>query len=99
MVKIVWTELALEDLKIIHNYIAQDSTSYASRFIDKLLARVKQLETFPKSGRVVPEFGIDSIRELIEGNYRIVYKVNSEAVYIARVQHSAMILSDIQKAR
>ncbi|MGB3083730.1 MAG: type II toxin-antitoxin system RelE/ParE family toxin, partial [Saprospiraceae bacterium] len=79
--------------------IAQDSTSYASRFIDKLLARVKQLETFPKSGRVVPEFGIDSIRELIEGNYRIVYRVNSEAVYIARVQHSAMILIDIQKAR
>lgn len=42
MVKIVWTELALEDLKIIHDFIAQDSTSYASRFIEKLLARVKQ---------------------------------------------------------
>ena len=95
MVKIVWTELALEDLKIIHNYIAQDSTSYASRYIEKLLARVKQLETFPRSGKIVPEFGIDNIRELIEGNYRIVYRVNTENVFIARVQHSAMILSDI----
>lgn len=95
MVKIVWTELALEDLKIIHDYIAQDSTSYASRFIEKLLARVKQLETFPRSGKNVPEFGIENIRELIEGNYRIVYRVNSEVVYIIRVQHSAMLLKDI----
>lgn len=95
MVKIVWTELALEDLKIIHDFIAQDSTSYASRFIEKLLARVKQLETFPRSGKIVPEFGIESIREFIEGNYRIVYQVNTEVVYIARVQHSAMLLSDI----
>lgn len=95
MVKIVWTELALEDLKIIHDFIAQDSTSYASRFIEKLLARVKQLETFPRSGKIVPEFGIESIREFIEGNYRIVFRVNTEVVYIARVQHSAMLLSDI----
>lgn len=95
MVKTVWTELALEDLKIIHNYIAQDSHSYASIYTEKLLRRVKQLETFPRSGRVVPEFGIDSIRELIEGNYRIVYRLNTEYVFIARVQHSAMILSDI----
>ena len=51
MVKIVWTELALEDLKIVHTYIAQDSTSYASRYIEKLLARVRQLETFPSLGK------------------------------------------------
>ncbi len=95
MVKILWTELALEDLRIIHTYIAQDSNSYASRYIEKLLARVTQLESFPRLGKMVPEFGIESIRELIEGNYRIVYRIKNEVVYIARVQHSAMILSDI----
>ncbi|MBK7357644.1 MAG: type II toxin-antitoxin system RelE/ParE family toxin [Saprospiraceae bacterium] len=62
---------------MIHDYIAHDLTSYASRFIEKLLVRVKQLEIFPKSGKIVPEFGIENIRELIEGNYRIVYRVNS----------------------
>jgi toxin ParE1/3/4 len=72
MVKIVWTELALEDLKLVHTYISKDSTSYAGRFIEKLLNRVRQLETFPMSGRIVPEFGMDNIRELIVGNYRIV---------------------------
>lgn len=94
--KIVWTELALEDLKSIQNYIAQDSESYANRFVEKLLARVKQLESFPKSGRVVPEFGTDIIRELIEGEYRIVYLENTDSVFIARIQHSAMILKDIK---
>jgi toxin ParE1/3/4 len=95
MVRVIWTEFAIEDLKIIHSYIAKDSNSYANSFIEKLLTRVKQLERFPKSGRIVPEFGLDNIRELIEGNYRIVYKINSEFVFIVRVQHSAMLLNDI----
>lgn len=96
MVKIVWTKLALEDLKSIHNYIAHDSESYANRFVEKLLTRVKQLESFPKSGRVVPEFGVDILRELIEGEYRKVYKVNTNSIFIARIQHSAMILKNIK---
>ncbi len=79
MVKIVWAEFAREDLKIVHTYIAKDSTSYASRYIEKLLGRVRQLESFPRLGKMVPEFGIESIRELIEGNYRIVYRINNDS--------------------
>ncbi len=79
MVKNLWTELTLEDLRIVHTYIAQDSTSYASRYIEKLLGRVRQLESFPRLGKMVPEFGIESIRELIEGNYRIVYRINNDS--------------------
>lgn len=78
MVKIVWTELALADLKSIHKYISQDSRAYASKTIEKLIKRVDQLEKFPKSGRAVPEFGRSNIRELIEGSYRIVYTINSD---------------------
>lgn len=89
MVKIVWTEFALADLKSIHEYISQDSKTYASKFVDKLIKRVDQLEAFPKSGRTVPEFGISTIRELIEGSYRIVYKINSDHIGIVRIHHSA----------
>ncbi|HEY6435854.1 MAG TPA: type II toxin-antitoxin system RelE/ParE family toxin [Ignavibacteriaceae bacterium] len=74
MVKVIWTDFAIEDLKSIHDYIAQDSKAYASRFIEKVIQRVDQLEMHPKSGRIVPEFNLDTIRELIEGNYRIVYQ-------------------------
>ena len=89
MVKIIWTEFAVEDLKDIHNYISKDSKRYADRFIEKIINRVSQLENFPKSGRVVPEFDNASIRELIEGNYRIVYKVFTDQVAIVRVHHAA----------
>ena len=89
MVKVLWTEFALEDLRSIHSYIAKDSKIYADKFVEKLINRVDQLESFPKSGRVVPEFESDTIRELIEGNYRIVYKINSDHIGVVRIHHSA----------
>ncbi len=89
MVKVIWTDYAIEDLRSIHEYISKDSKRYADRFVEKLLERVDQLENFPKSGRVVPEFNLDSIRELIEGNYRIVYKISANQAAIIRVHHAA----------
>ena len=95
MVKIIWTQLALADLKNIHRYISTESTVYANRMIEKLIARVTLLNSFPESGRIVPEFGQKSIRELIEGNYRIVYKFHPDHIGIARVHHTARLLRKI----
>lgn len=92
MVTIDWTELALNDLKLIHDYIAQDSKVYAKRFTFKLTSRVEQLEKFPLSGRIIPEYDSDEIRELLEGNYRIVYKTQKFKITILRVHHSAKLL-------
>ena len=89
MVKVIWTEFALEDLKAIHEYISQDSKVYADKFIEKLINRVDQLENFPESGRSVPEFSSETIRELIEGNYRIVYKISPDHIGVVRIHHSA----------
>jgi addiction module RelE/StbE family toxin len=89
MVKVVWTQFALDDLKAIHEYISKDSKVYADRFIEKVIRRVDQLEQFPQSGRVVPEFDSETLRELIEGNYRIVYKTMPDYVSIIRVHHSS----------
>ncbi|MEO6405356.1 MAG: type II toxin-antitoxin system RelE/ParE family toxin [Ferruginibacter sp.] len=89
MVRVVWTEIAIEDLRLIHEYISKDSKHYADRFIEKLIERVDQLERFPKAGRVVPEFDTKIIRELIEGNYRLVYKISPDQISIIRVHHSA----------
>lgn len=89
MVKVIWTDLAISDLKSIHDYISRDSKIYADNFITKIIDRVDQLETFPKSGRVVPEFNNGNLRELILGNYRIVYRIQDEFIGIARIHHSA----------
>lgn len=90
MVTVIWTEIAIEDLRLIQEYISKDSKFYADRFIEKLINRVDQLQSFPKSGRVVPEFNSEVIRELIEGNYRIIYKIYDQTnIAIIRVHHAA----------
>lgn len=96
MVKVVWSNLAIDDLKAIHDYISRDSKIYASKFVARIIARVDQLEQHPMSGRIVPEFESESIRELIEGNYRIVYKIYADHLGIARVFHSARQLKQVE---
>lgn len=89
MVKIVWTDEAIDDLKSIHDYISKDSINNAIRFSNKILDKTDVLINFPKSGRIVPEFGSESIRELIEGNYRIIYKMEDSLISIIRIHHSS----------
>lgn len=96
MAKISWSNLALDDLRDIFDYVAQDSERYADRLMDKIIRRVDMLTVFPKMGRVVPEFEDEKIRELIEGNYRIIYKINPEGnIGIARVHHSTRNLEEL----
>ena len=95
MVEIIWTRLALHDLKQIHEYISEDSVFYADRFTLKLLSRVDILEKHPFSGRVVPEKEDETVRELIEGNYRIFYKVERKStIFILRIHHGAKNISE-----
>ena len=89
MVKVVWTDLAIEDLKSIFDYISQDSRHYAFNQIQKIQDRVDQLANFPESGRIVPEFQINHYRELIEGNYRILYRLFPDRVDILRIHHTS----------
>lgn len=89
MAQIIWTKKAIKDLKQIDEIISMDSKFYAERFINKLIFRVDQLIEFPESGRIVPEKEDISIRELIEGNYRIFYRLNKNEVTILRIHNSA----------
>lgn len=93
--KIIWTNLALEDLRSIYDYIAKDSSFYADRFVARLINRVEQIERHPRSGRKVPEIGSEDVRELIEGNYRIIFRINADHIGIVRIHHSARLLKDI----
>jgi addiction module RelE/StbE family toxin len=90
MVKIVWTEQSVLDLKDILDYISKDSRRYAEDQIRRIKSKTLILKTQPESGRIVPELGIIQIRELIEGNYRIVYRLlNNELIEILTIHHSA----------
>jgi len=93
MVKIVWTELSVSDLKEIFNYIADDSVRFASITVGRIYNSVQLIIENPYIGRIVPEFKKKSIREIIEGNYRIIYRItNKQQAYILRVYHVARSL-------
>jgi toxin ParE1/3/4 len=93
MVKIVWTELSITDLKEIFDYIADDSIRYATITANKIYNRVQPISDNPYIGRIVPEFNEKMIRELIEGNYRIIYRIKNDVqVDIIRVYHVARLL-------
>jgi len=89
MVKILWSLQARDDLKNIYNYIKQDSVHYANNFRFRLLNRVEQLIKYPNSGRIVPEYNSERVRELIYGNYRIIYEIK-DSVQILAIAHSKM---------
>lgn len=95
MVKVVWTSHAFEDLESIFKYTSKDSVFYATRQVDTLTSRVDILEEHPLSGRIVPEFNNETIRELIEGNYRIIYSLNNDTIFIIRIHHSARSLREL----
>jgi toxin ParE1/3/4 len=85
--RVVWTQPARDDLREVRDYIAQDSARYARLVVARLVTAVRRLHDYPLSGRVVPELGRPTIREVIEGSYRIVYRVTPDAVQILAVVH------------
>lgn len=94
MVRIVWTETATNDIKGIYDFIADDSRRYASITANKIYQKVQVLSKNLHIGRIVPEFNDEAIRELIQGNYRIIYKVISlEEIHIIRIFHSKRYLT------
>jgi addiction module RelE/StbE family toxin len=93
MVKLVWTKISINDLKEIHDFIAEDSGRYAYITTDKIYSKAQDVSRSPFLGRVVPEINNQNIREIIIGNYRLVYRiVNDEQIDILRVYHSARLL-------
>ena len=87
--KVNWTQTAQGHLEGIHAYIAQDSPEYAKRMVDRLTRRSQQIADFPLSGRWVPEYEMDQIREVIEGPYRIIYHLTSDQINILAVIHGS----------
>jgi len=88
--KVHWTDTAQDHLAAIHAYIAKDSSEYALRMVDRLTRRSQQIAEFPLSGRRVPEYDLDQIREVVEGAYRIIYHIKPDQIDVLAVIHAAM---------
>jgi addiction module RelE/StbE family toxin len=84
-----WTDTAQDHLGAIYAYIAQDSPEYALRMVDRLTRRSQQIAAAPLSGRRVPEYDLDQIREAIERPYRIIYRIGADRIDVIAVLHGA----------
>jgi len=85
--RLLWTEPARDDLREIFRFIRQDNPVAARNVIRELRQKVERLTQFPLSGRDVPELPDTGFREVIVGNYRVIYRVVSNTVEILTVVH------------
>lgn len=89
MVEVNWTDQSLEEIKSIAEFIAKDSPRYAEIQVERFFNRTEILHNNPHAGRIVPEVNDETIRELILGNYRIIYRIVSvKRIDILSVHHS-----------
>jgi plasmid stabilization system protein ParE len=96
-VRVLWTDAAISQLQAIHDYIAQTSPEYALRIVDRLTKRSEQIANFPRSGRTVPEYELDEVRQIVEGSHRIIYwiKEAKNEIDVLAIVHTARGLLDL----
>ena len=92
--RVLWTENAIDHLANIYEYIAVNSPTYARRMIDRITRRSEQIAEHALSGRKVPEFDAEDIREVIEKPYRIIYRIKPGRIDIIAVIHGARLMPE-----
>ncbi len=91
---IEFAESALCDLEgILAWYAEQQVPDVGERLVRELFTRTEQLVDFPESGRIVPEFGVKTVRELIHPPFRLVYRIDPAVIWIVRVWRSERLLT------
>lgn len=80
-----WSRRAEADLEAIDAYIAADDPVAAARWVEKLMERARKAAQMPFTGRVVPEFRVEHLREVFVQTYRIVYRIRDQEVQVITV--------------
>ncbi|HEX9725994.1 MAG TPA: type II toxin-antitoxin system RelE/ParE family toxin [Vicinamibacteria bacterium] len=96
--KLRWSDRARQDLKEIGRFIARDSRDAARKWVSRLRRRAIKAAAIPQAGRIVPEFGKPDIREVLLGNYRIVYQMTGKTVTILTVFEGHRLLPLISRS-
>ncbi len=86
---VYWTEAALADLVAVQAYISRHSARYADAMVQRIINRTDSLTSNPLIGAVVPEYDAEILREVLEGPYRVMYRVIAEHIHVIAVIHAA----------
>ena len=91
--KIQWSPLSVERIIEIAEIIVQDKPGASVKWVNSVFESVERLKQFPESGRVVPEINRQEIREILLGNYRIIYRIENKYITVLTVRHGKQLLS------
>jgi toxin ParE1/3/4 len=94
--KLIWSPLALERVTEIALYIAEDRPHAAEQWVEHIFAAVERLESFPLSGRMVPEADRPDLREVLHGDFRIIYRVEEHQLSVLTIRHARQQLEPEQ---
>jgi addiction module RelE/StbE family toxin len=99
--KVIWTEQALARLVEIQDFVARNNPDAAGGLVRRLVERGDGLSRFPEMGRSVPELPGTGIREIIEGNYRLVYRIHAKLIQVLTVfeGHRQFPTEDVNELR
>ena len=88
--RIEWTASASRELDKIYDYILEESLSekIAKNLINSIFQRTQQIELMPLSGQIEPNLSKFSVRYVVEGNYKILYKYQNEIIIITDIFHT-----------
>lgn len=92
------SRLAENDVSQILDYYRQINEEYAQNLLTAFEEKIMKLKSFPAQGRIVPELEKQNIldyRELIEGNFRIIYAILDETVVVHTVVDSRRNLEEL----
>lgn len=86
--RISFSSLSNIDLEKIISHYHELNVSTAQKYYSDIITLIKKLKDFPLLGRIVPEceeIFYDTYRELIYENYRIIYRLEADQVFIVRI--------------
>jgi len=96
--RVVWANIAEEDLTAIIKYIHSDNPAAAKDSLERIKTKVSNLDSLPQRGRIVPALrqqGILQYRELVVPPWRIIYRISDSYVYVLSVFDSRQNLEDV----
>jgi plasmid stabilization system protein ParE len=86
-VSIVWSAEARKALRSIRKFIVQDSEFYAARTIARIIERVERAAESPNQGHPVHEYPEESLKEVHESPYRIIYAFTETEFRVVTIVH------------
>jgi addiction module RelE/StbE family toxin len=94
--RLVWTNRALDDFEALLEYISRDAPLAAHRFGQQLISKAELLQTQPLLGSYIQEDESNTYREILQGSYRLIYRVEGDIVYLMTIHHAARLLGSLK---